>query len=113
MASRGNEIKTSATETHTTAISAGSGNRKSNDDFGINESGSGLGNGVGVGEINEMDMAGPVPSRVELATALQMIEGRKTKWYAYLTTKDFWIVIIIGHVDPPDASYTSLRRRLI
>jgi solute carrier family 35, member F1/2 len=105
MASKGAKIKTSAIETHTTAIGNSSSYRKSNDDFGVTGSGFGSGNGVGVEEINEMDMAESVPSRIELATALQKIEGRKTKWYAYLTTKDFWIVIILGYVISPDATY--------
>jgi solute carrier family 35 protein F1/2 len=104
MASKGAEIKTSAIETHTTAIGNGASYGKSTDDFGVTGSRSGSGNGVGVEEINEMDMAGPVPSGVELATALQKIEGRKTQWYAYLTTKDFWIVIILGYVL---SSYTA------
>lgn len=98
MASKGAEMKTTAVETHTTAISHGAGYRKSNDDFGVTGSRSGSGNGVDVVEINEMDMAEPAPSRVELASAFQKIEGRKTKWYAYLTTKDFWIVVVIGYV---------------
>ena len=105
MASKGAEIKTSAIETHTTAIGNGASYRKSNDDFEITKSGSGSGNGVGVEEINEMDTAAPEPSRVELATALQKIEGRKTKWYAYLTTKDFWIVIVLGCVLSPYTIY--------
>lgn len=98
MASKGAEIKKSAIETHTTAIGNGASYRKSDGDFAINESGSGSGNGVGVEEINEMDMAETAPSSGELATALQKIEGRKTKWYAYLTTRDFWIVIVLGYV---------------
>lgn len=100
MASKDAEIKKSANETHTTAIGNGASYRKSDGDFAINESGSGLGsgNGVVVEEINEMDMDETAPSSVELATALQKIEGRKTKWYAYLTTRDFWIVIVLGYV---------------
>jgi len=98
MASKGAEIKTSAVETHVTAIGNGATYRKSNDDFEISGSGSGSGNGVVVEEINKMDMAEPALSRIELATALQKIEGKKTKWYAYLTTRDFWIVIILGYV---------------
>jgi solute carrier family 35, member F1/2 len=98
MASKGAEIKTSAVETHTISIGNGANYRKSEDDFGITGSRSGSGNGVGVEEINEMDIDGPAPSRVELANALEKIEGRKTKWYAYLMTKDFWIVIVLGYV---------------
>jgi solute carrier family 35 protein F1/2 len=96
MASKGAEMKTSAVETHTTAIGNGASYRKSNDDFEVSGSGFGSGNRGGVEEINAMDMAGPALSRIELETALQKIEGKKTKWYAYLTTKDFWIVIILG-----------------
>jgi solute carrier family 35, member F1/2 len=98
MASKDAEIKKSPNETYTTAIGNGASYRKSDGDFAINKSGSGSGsgNGVVVEEINEMDMAENAPSGVELATALQKIEGRKTKWYAYLTTRDFWIVIVLG-----------------
>ncbi len=98
MASKGADIKTSAVETQTTAMRNGASYGKSDEYFGITGPGSGSGNGVGVAEINEMDMAEPGPSSVELAAALQKIEGRKTKWYAYLMTKDFWIVIILGYV---------------
>jgi hypothetical protein len=92
MASKGAEIKTSAVETHTTVIGNGASYGKSDDDFGLSGSGFGSGNGVGVED------PGRVASRAELAIALQKIEGRKTKWYAYLTTKDFWIVIVLGYV---------------
>lgn len=89
MASKGAEIKTSAVETHTTVIGNGASYRKSTDDFGISGWGSGPGNGIVV-----EDAASPT----ELAIALEKLEGKKIKWYAYLTTKDFWIVIILGYV---------------
>lgn len=93
MASKSAGKKISAVEVHTAVV--GNSYRKSNDDFGIVESGSGSGNRVGETDGHE---AIPTPSRAELATALQEIEGRKTKWYSYLTTKDFYIVLVLGHV---------------
>ena len=30
--------------------------------------------------------------------ALNALENKKTVWYAYLTTRDFWIVLAIGYV---------------
>lgn len=30
--------------------------------------------------------------------ALRALEGRKVRWYSYLTTRDFWIVLVIGQV---------------
>ncbi|KAI8951847.1 DUF914-domain-containing protein [Xylaria longipes] len=30
--------------------------------------------------------------------ALQDLEGTKVRWYSYLTTRDFWIVLVIGQV---------------
>ncbi|TAQ86214.1 hypothetical protein B7494_g5466 [Chlorociboria aeruginascens] len=35
---------------------------------------------------------------VVLENAIEAIEGKKTAWYAYLTTRDFWIVLVIGQV---------------
>jgi hypothetical protein len=94
MDSKFTEEKASAVETHTTTIGSGANYRKANDDFGPSVSGP----AYGVTDGHEMDMAEPVPSRIELATALQEIEGKKTKWYAYLTTKDFYIVLALGYV---------------
>ena len=31
-----------------------------------------------------------------LGDALHALENKKTVWYAYLTTKDFWIVLLLG-----------------
>lgn len=30
--------------------------------------------------------------------ALHSLENKKTAWYAYLTTRDFWIVFLLGFV---------------
>ncbi len=34
-----------------------------------------------------------------LERGIYALEARKTAWYAYLTTKDFWVVLVIGYVD--------------
>lgn len=31
-----------------------------------------------------------------LAQGLQTLEAKKKHWYTYMTTKDFWIVLILG-----------------
>jgi solute carrier family 35 protein F1/2 len=31
-----------------------------------------------------------------LEQGIQALEGKRKAWYTYLTTKDFWIVVIIG-----------------
>jgi hypothetical protein len=36
--------------------------------------------------------------RVELAHALQELEGKKKAWYAYLLTREFWAVLVLGYV---------------
>jgi hypothetical protein len=55
----------------------------------------------------EMEAADGV-ERVELAQAINEIEGKKKAWYAYLTTRDFWIVLLIGFVflSVPSSLYT-------
>jgi len=35
---------------------------------------------------------------VVLEQAIEAIEGKKSAWYAYLMTADFWIVLVIGQV---------------
>jgi solute carrier family 35, member F1/2 len=32
-----------------------------------------------------------------LEHAIQALENKKTSWWAYLTTKDFWLVLLIGY----------------
>lgn len=33
-----------------------------------------------------------------LEHGIEAIEGKKSAWYAYLTTRDFWLVLTIGYV---------------
>jgi solute carrier family 35 protein F1/2 len=35
-----------------------------------------------------------------LEHAIQALENKKTAWWAYLTTRDFWLVLLIGYVHP-------------
>jgi len=52
----------------------------------------GSGNGSGTYEMGAAEGA----ERTELAQALQEIEGKKKAWYAYLMTREFWIVLALG-----------------
>lgn len=88
--------------TLTTAVEAydrplGNSYRKSGDGFYGNELGGGAveinGDG-GVRAVNGEDAV----DEVVLEQALQALETKKTSWYAYLTTKDFWLVLAIGYV---------------
>jgi solute carrier family 35 protein F1/2 len=36
--------------------------------------------------------------RTEIANALEEIEHKKKKWYAYLLTREFWAVLALGYV---------------
>ena len=83
--------------TRTTAIEAfelpvGNNYRKSSD-------GLGEGNGdveVTGDEVRAVEGEDNVDEAV-VAQGLQALETKKTAWYAYLTTRDFWIVLCIGY----------------
>lgn len=75
-------------------------------DFGAGEGSSGNGNGG-----YEMD-ATEGAQRVELAEALQEIEGKKKSWYAYLLTREFWIVLALGYVFPPAVCMVTIKYKL-
>jgi hypothetical protein len=85
MASTGFDAKTTAIETHDRKL----GNAESND----------LGDGS-----NEVRVEGPGPGGSEdtvdelvLEQAIDALESKKTKWWAYLTTRDFWFVLLLGY----------------
>lgn len=42
------------------------------------------------------EMGNAPAERVELAHAIAEIESKKKAWYAYLLTRDFWIVLVLG-----------------
>lgn len=91
MASRDTETKTSAIETHAVGTVNGSSYRKSTDDFGVTTE---VNNGAG----HEVEVTDAGVTREDLATAIQVIEAKKHRWYAYFTTKDFWAVLVLGYV---------------
>jgi hypothetical protein len=88
--------------TKTTAVEAydrplGNSYRKSGDGLYGNGQGSGsveMTGDEGVRAANGED----VVDEVVLEQGIQALESKKTAWYAYLTTKDFWIVLVIGYV---------------
>lgn len=79
-----NDGKTSAIETQERQV--GNGYRKSGDGIdGIDSN------------VAELNGAQPIDAEV-LEHALETLEKKKTAWYAYLTTADFWIVLALGQV---------------
>jgi solute carrier family 35 protein F1/2 len=90
MASKNSETKTTAVETH--AIGNGESYRKSNGLEGNAENGDYMTAGRRVNSRGE-EVDGEV-----LEHAIEALEKKKTAWYAYLLTKDFWLVLLIGYV---------------
>jgi solute carrier family 35 protein F1/2 len=92
MASKTAGSKTSAIETlHD--ISNGDSYRKTSDGL--------EGNGeqsrsieMGAREVNAEDIVDPEV----LEYAIEALESKKKAWYAYLLTRDFWVVLLIGFV---------------
>jgi solute carrier family 35 protein F1/2 len=59
------------------------------------------GNGNGSGSLEMTGQRGVVNTDEEvdpevLEHAIQALENKKTAWWAYLTTRDFWLVLLIG-----------------
>jgi hypothetical protein len=68
--------------------------RKSSDGLDGNEgSGSIEMNGRGIENDGE-----EVVDEVILAQGIQALESKRKHWYTYMTTKDFWLVLLIGFV---------------
>ena len=92
MASKATGFKTSEVETQERHVG---GSYKSSDGL--------EGNGDGSGSIEMVGERGINGNGVEvdpevLEHAIEALEKKKTAWYAYLTTRDFWIVLMIGYV---------------
>lgn len=85
MASTGDDMKSAAIETHDTQL----GNERANLGDGSNE--------VSSGEPRATDSEDTIDPAA-LGQALDALEAKKTKWWAYLATRDFWIVLLIGYV---------------
>jgi hypothetical protein len=92
MASKATGVKTSALETHERHVGD---SYKSSD--GLEGNGDGSGSIEMVGEIGVNGNGDEVDPEV-LEHAIEALEKKKTAWYAYLTTRDFWIVLMIGYV---------------
>jgi len=92
MASKTTEVKTSAVETHERHVGD---SYKSSD--GLEGNGDGSGSIEMVGERGVVGDGDEVDPEV-LEHAIEALEKKKTAWYAYLTTRDFWIVLMIGYV---------------
>ena len=45
-----------------------------------------------------MEMRNEVVDEAVLEQGIEALEGRGRKWYAYLMTGDFWVVLAIGYV---------------
>ena len=63
------------------------------------------GNGQG-GDSNEVSVEGRRPpgsdesvDGIVLGRAIEALESKKTKWWAYLATRDFWFVLALGYDD--------------
>ena len=60
----------------------------------------GVDNGSGSMEMNDEGLRGATGEdgvdAVALEQAIDSLEAKNAKWYAYLTTRDFWIVLAIG-----------------
>lgn len=63
---------------------------KSSDGLEVN------GQGNGSSQMTEGSSSRDAINPQVLEQALKTLETKKTAWYAYLTTKDFWIVLVIG-----------------
>jgi solute carrier family 35 protein F1/2 len=94
--------KTTAVETYERPL--GNSYRKSAD--GLADNGQGIeglemsGEGV-LSNTNEPE----VVEEAVLEQGLHALEGKNKAWYTYLTTRDFWIVLLIGYVPIPIAIY--------
>lgn len=88
-------MATRVTGVDTYAVGNGESDRKSSDGSPVEVIGS---NGMEMSEhrvTNEDDVNPEV-----LEHSLQVLENKKTAWWAYLTTRDFWLVLLIGYVHP-------------
>lgn len=55
------------------------------------------GEGYGTnGGMEERNGSGVEENPEILQAGIEVLEGKKTAWWAYLATKDFWLVLAIG-----------------
>ncbi|PSS28345.1 hypothetical protein M430DRAFT_32759 [Amorphotheca resinae ATCC 22711] len=97
MDSKTADTKTTAIETHDRALENGEDYRRSSDGLEINEHGNGT-TETNSDELRAANSGGEAVDAVVLEQAIEALESKKTKWYAYMTTKEFWAVLLLGQV---------------
>ena len=92
MASQNMASKTTGVESY--EVGNGQSYRKSGDGLEGNENGSGsvemTAQRVATNDGDDVD-----PEVLE--HGIQALENKKTAWWAYLATRDFWVVLLIGY----------------
>jgi solute carrier family 35 protein F1/2 len=96
MDSKTADTKTTAIETHDRALENGEDYRRSSDGLEINEHGNGT-TETNSDELRAANSGGEAVDAVVLEQAIEALESKKTKWYAYMTTKEFWAVLLLGY----------------
>lgn len=96
MDSKTADTKTTAIETHDRALENGEDYRRSSDVLEINEHGNGT-TETNSDELRAANSGGEAVDAVVLEQAIEALESKKTKWYAYMTTKEFWAVLLLGY----------------
>jgi hypothetical protein len=86
--------KTTAVETFEARGVNGESYRKSTDGLEASGIGSGSLEMVGDRRVNGEPEVNPEV----LEHAIEVLETKNKKWYAYLTTRDFWFVLALGYV---------------
>jgi solute carrier family 35 protein F1/2 len=85
MALADGDAKTTAIETHDRKLDG--------------EENNGLGDGSNEVSVEEpiAGGSGEAVDEVALGRAIDALESKKTKWWAYMATRDFWIVLLLGY----------------
>jgi solute carrier family 35 protein F1/2 len=86
MATTDADAKSTAIETHDTKLA--------------NEDSNELGNGSNKVSVEGQELNGSEETVDEgvLERGIEALEAKKTKWWAYLATRDFWFVLLLGYV---------------
>jgi solute carrier family 35 protein F1/2 len=95
MAITGADAKSTAIETHDTKLA--------------NEDSNELGNGSNEVSVEGQGLNGSEEAVDEgvLERGIEALEAKKTKWWAYLATRDFWFVLLLGYVFDSIAAFNN------
>ncbi|KAI1126152.1 DUF914-domain-containing protein [Nemania abortiva] len=58
----------------------------------------GIHRGYGTNTSHASGEGAPAADNEAVSEGLHALEGKKVRWYSYLTTRDFWVVLVIGQV---------------